>query len=174
MGDASANVAPQLLYHFSAVSQFKYAPQGMLPTQMVLDLLLKAPAVAQQYPFVWTMLDAPQEGSVLLVWISPSTTPATDGCVWLEQEHFFSAEEKGYVSIDFFGLDEGGDHGWRRWNSAWNERHHDWGRRKEGCVKSAGRDDGGYAPMSAGIREEGPFSALAVFVVVVRCGQAVG
>lgn len=101
MADPSMQVAPPLLGHLHCLSKMPYPPVATLAVEMVGELLLKGPAAAQQYPFQWTMLDTPVDGSLFLVWVPPllSTACASDGFVWADPDQGFSMElPKGYVS----------------------------------------------------------------------------
>ena len=50
---------------------------------------------------VWSFLDSPPDGSVMLVWQSPSLKVrfASDGYTWADQEQMFNSELRGYVRI---------------------------------------------------------------------------
>ncbi|KAI5797873.1 hypothetical protein DFH27DRAFT_92689 [Peziza echinospora] len=100
MADPSSQVAPPLLGHLHCLSKMSYAPVASISVELVGDLLLKAPLAAQQYPFTWTMLDTPPEGSLFLVWVPPMLNGgcASDGFVWADPDQGYSMElPKGYT-----------------------------------------------------------------------------
>jgi hypothetical protein len=100
MSDPSATVNHLVHSHFFMASNYAYPKQPSVPLPVVLDMLVKAPQIAQQHPFTWAMLDAPAEGTMLLVMISPQNqnVQTTDGCVWLEAEVPTRIDERGFVS----------------------------------------------------------------------------
>ena len=67
----------------------------------IVEALLQAPKIAKEVaPMSWMFLDAPRDGSVMLVWQALSslgTRSASDGYVWGDPEQAFSQEHKGYV-----------------------------------------------------------------------------
>ena len=68
----------------------------------IVDYLLQAPKIAKEVaPMSWMFLDAPRDGTLMLVWQALSqlgTRSASDGYVWADPEQAFSQEHKGYVS----------------------------------------------------------------------------
>ncbi|RPA86515.1 DUF1750-domain-containing protein [Ascobolus immersus RN42] len=100
MADPSAAVNHLVHSHFFLASTYAYPKQPNVPLPVVLDMLVKAPQIAQQQAFTWTMLDAPAEGTMLLVMISPQlqNVQTTDGCVWLEAEIPTRIDERGFSS----------------------------------------------------------------------------
>ncbi|KAI5841828.1 hypothetical protein DFP73DRAFT_498600 [Morchella snyderi] len=98
MGDPSASVSPQLLHHLHAVCVMKYPIYQSIQPDHLIDLLLKAPAVVQQYPFMWTMIEPPAAGTLMLSWHPPQmgTGCASDGYVWADPENVHTVDVKGY------------------------------------------------------------------------------
>jgi len=50
----------------------------------------------------WMFLDAPEDGTVMLVWQplnQSGTQSATDGYIWADAEQAFSSEVRGYVRL---------------------------------------------------------------------------
>jgi hypothetical protein len=73
--------------------------------ETVVDFLLQAPKIVRDLqPMCWEMLDAPRDGTLMLVW-QPSnqlgTNFASDGYIWADAEQAFNTESRGYVSILF-------------------------------------------------------------------------
>ncbi|KAF8469001.1 hypothetical protein BDZ91DRAFT_721549 [Kalaharituber pfeilii] len=100
MADPASQVAPPLLTHLHCVSKTPYPPLASITVEMIGEMLLKAPQTAQQYPFTWTMLDTPPEGSLFLVWVPPMLNGgcASDGFVWVDPDQGYSMETpKGYT-----------------------------------------------------------------------------
>jgi Fungal domain of unknown function (DUF1750) len=67
----------------------------------VVGYLTEAPKIVHDLqPVVWQFLEAPPDGTVLLVW-QPldylGTNFASDGYVWGDAEHAFNSEHNGYV-----------------------------------------------------------------------------
>lgn len=74
-----------------------------LSLDTVVEYLIQAPRITRDMqPMHWMFIDAPQDGSVMLVW-QPSahlgTNFATDGYVWADPEQAFNSEARGYVSF---------------------------------------------------------------------------
>ena len=69
--------------------------------ETVVQYLTEAPKIVRDIqPMQWQYLDAPQDGSILLVW-QPleylDTNFASDGYIWADVEHAFSQQAAGYV-----------------------------------------------------------------------------
>ncbi|KKY27225.1 hypothetical protein UCRPC4_g01208 [Phaeomoniella chlamydospora] len=101
MRDPAAGVPPQLLQHLHLVSKYRYPSVSMLSIETVVNYLLEAPKIVRDVqPMHWTFLDAPADGTVLLIW-QPldyiGTNFATDGYVWADAEHAFNHDAKGYT-----------------------------------------------------------------------------
>lgn len=101
MADPSTAVNGLVHSHFFMTCNYALSKSPVLPITTVLDILVKGPQIAQQSPFTWTMLDAPDEGTMLLVMIPPQmqNVQTTDGCVWLEAEVPTRIDERGFVSL---------------------------------------------------------------------------
>lgn len=99
MADPSASVSPQLLHHLHALCVMKYPLYQSLQPELLVDMLLKAPVVVQQYPFAWSMIEPPPPGSLMLSWHPPAmgTSCASDGYVWADPENVHTVDVKGYV-----------------------------------------------------------------------------
>ena len=72
-----------------------------MSVENIVDYLLQAPSVTRQTsPMNWTYLNAPADGTVLLVWQAPQLGPvfASDGYIWADPEQAFSLDGKGHVS----------------------------------------------------------------------------
>ena len=68
----------------------------------MVDYLVKAQQITKEVaPMNWMFLDAPPDGTVLLVWqplMQLQTRFASDGYVWADSEQSFCQEYRGYVS----------------------------------------------------------------------------
>ena len=65
-----------------------------------VEYLLQAPKITREVSsMVWTFLNAPPDGTVMLVWQPPSlqTRFASDGYVWGDVEKKYVQEYRGYV-----------------------------------------------------------------------------
>jgi hypothetical protein len=83
------------------VSKYRYPLINSITLDTVVVYLTEAPKIVHDLqPVQWQFLDAPQDGSVLLVW-QPleylETNFASDGYVWADVEQAFSQEIRGYV-----------------------------------------------------------------------------
>lgn len=83
------------------VSKFRYPLISTMSLETVVGYLTEAQKIVRDLqPVQWQYLDAPQDGSLLLVW-QPlqylDTTFASDGYVWGDVEQAFSQECRGYV-----------------------------------------------------------------------------
>lgn len=83
------------------VSKYRYPLINSITLDTVVNYLTEAPKIVHDLqPVQWQFLDAPQDGSVLLVW-QPleylDTNFASDGYVWADAEQAFSQEIRGYV-----------------------------------------------------------------------------
>ena len=83
------------------VSKYRYPLINSITLDTVVGHLTEAPKIVHDLqPVQWQFLDAPQDGSVLLVW-QPledlGTNFASDGYVWADVEQAFSQEIRGYV-----------------------------------------------------------------------------
>ncbi|KAL9113606.1 MAG: hypothetical protein Q9227_002344 [Pyrenula ochraceoflavens] len=101
MADPAAGVSQQLLPHVHLMSQYRYPVINSPSLETIVNYLIEAPKIVNLQPVVWSFLDAPGDGTLMLVW-QPlsylSTNFASDGYIWGDVEHAFSSELKGYVS----------------------------------------------------------------------------
>ena len=84
------------------VSKYRYPHINSMSMETVVGYLTEAPKIVRDLqPVQWQFLDAPQDGSVFLVW-QPieylDTNFASDGYAWADVEHSFQQEARGYVS----------------------------------------------------------------------------
>ncbi|KAI9824878.1 MAG: hypothetical protein M1832_001483 [Thelocarpon impressellum] len=100
MNDPSGGVPPALLQHVHLLSNFRFPTVAHMSVEAIVDYLLQAPNITRHAaPMNWTYLDAPADGTVLLVWQAPQlgTHFASDGYVWADPEQAFSLDAKGYT-----------------------------------------------------------------------------
>jgi hypothetical protein len=88
------------------VSKYRYPLINSITLDTVVGYLTEAPKIVHDlHPVQWQFLDAPQDGSVFLVW-QPleyhDTNFASDGYVWADVEQAFSQEIRGYVGHFLF------------------------------------------------------------------------
>lgn len=100
--DPAAGVGQALLPHLHLVSKSRYPVSNNPSLDSIVGYLADAPKVVRDLqPMQWQMLDAPQDGTLLLVW-QPleylGTNAASDGYVYADQEQYFKSEVRGYVS----------------------------------------------------------------------------
>lgn len=89
------------------MSTYNYPTLLQLPLETVTDFLIQAPTITREVAGMsWKFLDAPPDGSVMLVWQPPQlgTYAASDGYVWADAEQAYSNEYRGYVRIGCFYL----------------------------------------------------------------------
>jgi hypothetical protein len=81
------------------VSSFAYPKLNFITPEMIVDHLKQAPAIVRHTsPMYWTFLDAPQDGTLLLVWQSQQSDAfPTDGYLYTDLEEVMAMEVKGYV-----------------------------------------------------------------------------
>ena len=83
------------------MSTYRYPILANASIDTVVEYLINAPKIARDVSAMnWMFLDAPPDGSVLLVWQPLSqlqTRFASDGYIWADPEHAFSQPHKGYV-----------------------------------------------------------------------------
>ena len=89
------------LPHVHLVSKYRYPISHRISIETIIEHLIAAPRITRDVaPMHWMFLDAPQDGSMLLVW-QPlqklGNTAASDGYHWIDAEQAFSTEMKGYV-----------------------------------------------------------------------------
>ncbi|KAI9761679.1 MAG: hypothetical protein M4579_000913 [Chaenotheca gracillima] len=93
MNDPGSGVPPTLLPHVHLISNFKFPLQAQLGLEQIVDYLLQAPNITRHSaPMTWAFLDAPANGSVLLVWQPGQlgNQMASDGYVWGDPESAFT------------------------------------------------------------------------------------
>lgn len=86
------------------VSQQAYPKMHMMPIETAVEYLTSAPRVCQSKPVLWTFLEAPVDGTVMLTWLPlahMASQFATDGYVWADNEQVFSFELRGFVRVPF-------------------------------------------------------------------------
>lgn len=89
------------LPHAHLVSNFRFPYATHLTVDTIVDYLLQAPSITRHTsPMNWTFLDAPPDGTLLLVWqpTQLGINSASDGYIWADAEHAFSLNAKGCVS----------------------------------------------------------------------------
>lgn len=88
--------------HVHLLSTYRFPQLLNLHPDKVAEYLLGAPKITRdQAPFYWTYLDRPIDGTILLVWQSPSmgTEYPSDGYVWAPPESRYQVDVAGgYVS----------------------------------------------------------------------------
>ncbi|ERF68630.1 hypothetical protein EPUS_07191 [Endocarpon pusillum Z07020] len=99
--DPAAGVARELLPHLHLVSKYRYPFLNQMSLDTVVSYLTEAPKIVHDLqPVVWQFLEAPPDGTVLLVW-QPldylGANFASDGYVWGDAEHAFNSEHNGYM-----------------------------------------------------------------------------
>lgn len=102
--DPAAGVAPVLLPHIHLVSKSRYPVTNNPSLESVVAHLSEAPKVVRDLqPMQWQFLDAPADGTLLLVW-QPleymGTTFASDGYVYADAEQTFKSEVRGFVRLN--------------------------------------------------------------------------
>ncbi len=94
-------VEPQLP-HIHLLSTYQYPVLHHVSIDTVVEYLLSAQRITRELAaMAWTYLDAPSDGSVLLVWqplAQLGTNFASDGYVWADPETAFNSPVRGYVS----------------------------------------------------------------------------
>ncbi|KAI9803807.1 MAG: hypothetical protein M1825_001687 [Sarcosagium campestre] len=100
MNDPSSGVPPVLLPHVHLLSGFQFPLVAQMSVDTVVKYLTQAPEITRHTaPMTWQFIDAPRDGTVLLVWQAPqlATHFASDGYVWAEAEQAYSMDAKGYT-----------------------------------------------------------------------------
>lgn len=84
-------------------STLSYPVNPHLPIESITDMLLKAPGVVQQVPFVWNFIDKPVDGQIFLVWLSPESSmhPPPDGLQYMDSENCYRIDI-GANTIEIF------------------------------------------------------------------------
>ncbi|KAF4629050.1 hypothetical protein G7Y89_g9098 [Cudoniella acicularis] len=100
MQDPSQGIHRDLQPHVHLLSTYRFPQLPSLHPDKVADWLIGAPKIARDTaPFYWTYLDRPADGTILLVWQSPSlgTDFPSDGYVWAPGETVFQLDIGGYL-----------------------------------------------------------------------------
>ncbi|MCJ1313963.1 hypothetical protein MMC25_007643 [Agyrium rufum] len=101
MTEPSSGVPNVLLPHVHLVSTYTYPNLSNANIDTIVEYLLSAPKIAREVAAMnWRFLDAPQDGTVMLVWQPLNQLgirSASDGYVWLDPEQAYNQEHKGYV-----------------------------------------------------------------------------
>ena len=101
--DPAAGVAPTLLPHIHLVSKNRYPVINNPSLESIVAYLLEAPKIVRDLqPMQWQFLDAPADGTLLLVWQPVEylgTAFGTDGYIYGDAEQTFKSEVRGYVSL---------------------------------------------------------------------------
>ncbi|KUJ18496.1 DUF1750-domain-containing protein [Mollisia scopiformis] len=97
MQDPSQGIQRDLLPHVHLLSTYRFPLLPQLHPDKVAEWLLGAPKITHANPFYWTYLDRPADGTILLLWQSPTlgNEYASDGYVWPPQETAFQVEVSG-------------------------------------------------------------------------------
>lgn len=103
LNNAAAGVSPALLPHIWLVSKSRYPVINNPSLDSIVSYLTDAPKIVRDLqPMQWQILDAPQDGSIMLVW-QPleylGTNAASDGYVYADAEQYFESKVRGFVSI---------------------------------------------------------------------------
>ena len=88
------------LRHLHLVSQHVYPVIQTTSLDGIFEKLSEAPKIVREVASMsWTFLDAPANGTLMLVYQSPQTRNrfATDGYLWADQEQYYRQEHQGYV-----------------------------------------------------------------------------
>ncbi|MCJ1317327.1 hypothetical protein MMC15_002650 [Xylographa vitiligo] len=100
MDDPSDGVPPNLLPHIHLVSTYQWATSSRLSIETTVEHLLQAPKiVAEVSAMTWRYLEAPRDGSELLVWQPEAKLGhrfASDGYIWADMESSFKQDFRGY------------------------------------------------------------------------------
>ena len=100
--DPAAGVAPVLLPHIHLVSKGRYPTTNNPSLESIVSYLSEAPKIVRDVqPMQWQFLDAPADGTLLLVW-QPleymGTAFASDGYIYADAEQTFKSDVRGFVS----------------------------------------------------------------------------
>ena len=91
---------PQLP-HVHLVSTYKFPFLPQINNDAMVDNLLRAPHITKEVaPMLWTFLDSPPDGTVMLVWqplAQLGTKFASDGYIYADAEEVFTHQHRGYV-----------------------------------------------------------------------------
>jgi len=93
--------------HVWAKSMYSYPAYPNLPIHSIAEFLFGAINIASSTPFRWDFIDAPTPGSLLFVWMSPTTfaSPPTDGYQYLDPENMLHLSVGDKVRSSISGSD---------------------------------------------------------------------
>lgn len=87
--------------HIHLISSHRFPLIASLSIEQALSYLVDAPQIVKQVaPMAWTYVQAPQDGTVWLEWLSPSRVDnrfPSDGYVWADPEQTYRQEFGGYT-----------------------------------------------------------------------------
>lgn len=87
--------------HIHLISSHRFPLIASLNIEQALSYLVDAPQIVKQVaPMAWTYVQAPQDGTVWLEWLSPSRIDnrfPSDGYVWADPEQTYRQEFGGYT-----------------------------------------------------------------------------
>jgi len=96
------------LSHVHLVSTYRWPTLATVGIDTIVEYLTQAPKITKEVASMnWMFLDAPADGTVLLVWqplAQLGTRFATDGYIWADPEQSVSQEYRGYVRYPLFDL----------------------------------------------------------------------
>jgi hypothetical protein len=100
--DPAAGISSALLPHLHLVSKNRYPVSNNPSLDSIVNFLTDAPKVVRDLqPMQWQMLDAPQDGTMLLVW-QPleylGNSAASDGYIYADAEQYYKSDVRGFVS----------------------------------------------------------------------------
>lgn len=97
------------LSHVHLVSTYRWPTLATVGIHTIVEYLTQAPKITKEVASMnWMFLDAPPDGTVLLVWqplAQLGTRFATDGYIWADPEQSVSQEYQGYVRCPLFDLE---------------------------------------------------------------------
>ncbi|KAI9739115.1 MAG: hypothetical protein M1834_007328 [Cirrosporium novae-zelandiae] len=101
MQDPASSVPQPLLPHVHLVSTYRFPVLSQVSLEKVVDFLQQGLRITRDVaPMHWQFLDAPSDGSLMLVW-QPlnhmNTHFASDGYIWADAEQMFTQETRGYT-----------------------------------------------------------------------------
>ena len=102
MQDPSQGVAGPLQNHIHLISGHRFPLIGNLTLEQASRYLLDAPSIVKQIaPMSWTYVQAPQDGTLFLEWLSPSRPQSnfpSDGYAWADQPESMARQDfNGYT-----------------------------------------------------------------------------
>ncbi|KAK4997600.1 hypothetical protein LTR66_003013 [Elasticomyces elasticus] len=111
MQDPSQGVPAALLPHVHLLSGHKYPILPSTTTEHIYECLNNAQRIVKQIaPMAWTYLQAPQDGTLQMEWLSPQMEAQgrwpTDGYIWADPESIYVQQVNGY-QIEFLVHESG-------------------------------------------------------------------